>query len=83
MEEKPGAVQIAVQDDGIGIPPEHLSFLFSRFYRVDDARSRKVGGSGIGLTIAKKLVEAQGGTIWVESAGLGEGAVFKFTLLQV
>ena len=73
-------VQIAVRDTGIGIPPEHLPRVFDRFYRVDPSRSRQRGGSGIGLTIARHLVEAQGGGIWVESGGEGKGSMFSFTL---
>ena len=74
-------IQIAVGDTGIGIPPEHLSHIFDRFYRVDKSRSRQAGGgSGIGLTIARALVEAQGGHLWVESAGDGKGSTFTFTL---
>lgn len=73
-------VQIAVQDTGIGIPPEHLGHIFDRFYRVDKSRSRRAGGgSGIGLTIARALVEAQSGRIWVESRGAGQGSTFTFT----
>lgn len=72
--------QISVTDTGAGIEPEHLEKVFARFYRVDDSRSRQAGGSGIGLTVAKKLVEAMGGQIWAESAGLGQGSVFTFTL---
>jgi histidine kinase len=74
-------VQISVRDAGIGIPSEHLPHIFDRFYRVDKSRSRRVGGgSGIGLTIARALVEAHGGRIWAESAGEGLGSTFHFTL---
>jgi len=74
-------VQIIVSDSGIGIPAEHLPHLFTRFYRVDKSRSRQAGGgSGIGLTIAKYLVEAHGGRIWAESEGVGKGSRFYFTL---
>ena len=74
-------VKISVRDTGTGIPPDHLSRIFDRFYRVDKSRSRQAGGgSGIGLTIARALVEAHGGRIWVESAGEGRGSVFSFTL---
>lgn len=74
-------VQIAVRDTGIGISPEHLSHIFDRFYRVDKSRSRQSGGgSGIGLTIARSLIEAHGGRIWAESTGNEKGSVFTFTL---
>ncbi len=73
-------VQLAVQDSGIGIAAEHIPHIFERFYRVDKSRARKSGGTGIGLTIARHLVYAQGGEIWVESAGLGRGATFYVTL---
>jgi two-component system sensor histidine kinase BaeS len=72
--------QIEISDTGIGIAPEDIGHIFTRFYRVDKSRARHVGGSGIGLTIAKHLVEAHGGRIWVESPGVGEGSAFKFTL---
>ncbi len=76
----PDAVEFRVQDTGSGIPPEHLGRIFERFYRVDAARSRASGGSGIGLTIARALVEAHGGRIWAESAGLDQGSTFGFTV---
>jgi histidine kinase len=73
-------VQVEIQDDGIGIPAEHLEHIFTRFYRVDPSRSRAGGGSGIGLTIAKHLVEGHGGRIWAQSAGAGKGGRFTFSL---
>ncbi len=77
--EADGQVRIAVVDDGIGIPPEHLGHIFERFYRVDKSRSRAAGGSGIGLTIAKRLIEAHDGRIAVESEP-GHGSRFTVTL---
>jgi len=72
---------ISVKDTGIGIPPEHIDNLFTRFYRVDKSRSRNAGGgSGIGLTIARHFVEAHGGRIWVESKGEDQGSTFTFSL---
>jgi histidine kinase len=73
-------VVVAIQDTGIGIAAEHLSHLFTRFYRVDKSRSRAAGGSGIGLTIARHLVEAHGGSIRAESPGASQGSTFTFTL---
>lgn len=69
-----------VQDTGIGISSEALPHVFQRFYRVDKSRSRGSGGTGIGLTVAKHLVEAQGGQIGAASEGLGKGSRFWFTL---
>jgi histidine kinase len=73
-------IKISVSDTGIGISPEDIENIFTRFYRVDKSRSRAGGGSGIGLTISKYLVEAHGGRIWVESAGLDRGSTFTFSL---
>jgi signal transduction histidine kinase len=74
------AVAFAVRDTGVGLAPEHLAHVFERFYRVDTSRSRALGGSGVGLTIAQALVESMGGTIQAASDGLGNGATFSFTL---
>jgi signal transduction histidine kinase len=76
-----GEIQVSVQDTGIGIPAAHLPHLFTRFYRVDKSRSRQAGGgSGIGLAIARLLVEAHGGRIWAASEGEGKGSIFTFAL---
>lgn len=72
-------VEITVEDDGIGIPAVSHDRIFERFYRVDAARSRKVGGTDLGLAIAKHLVEAMGGRIELESA-LGKGSKFTVVL---
>ncbi len=73
-------VVMELRDTGIGIPAEHLPHIFERFYRVDKSRSRTGGGSGIGLTIARYLVEAHGGRIWATSPGPNQGSTFIFTL---
>ncbi|WP_291425099.1 cell wall metabolism sensor histidine kinase WalK [Deinococcus sp.] len=65
-------LQLSVRDDGPGIPAEHLAKLFDRFYRVEDSRSRDQGGAGLGLSIAKGIVDAHGGKIWIESE-IGQG----------
>ena len=77
--EKGKWVEVSVSDTGKGIPAEDLPHIFERFYRVDKSRARATGGSGLGLTIAKRLVEAHGGTMAVESR-LGKGSCFSFTL---
>jgi signal transduction histidine kinase len=74
-----GWVEISVADTGEGIPAEDLPNIFERFYRVDKSRARITGGSGLGLTIAKRLVEAHGGRITAKSK-LGKGSCFSFTL---
>lgn len=80
IEANDGFVRFVVADTGSGIPAEHLPHIFDRFYRVDRARTRALGGSGIGLSIAKALVEAQNGAIRAESAGPDQGSTFWFTL---
>jgi signal transduction histidine kinase len=74
-----GSVLISVTDTGVGIEPEHLPRLFERFYRVDAARSREDGGTGIGLAIARSVVEAHGGHIHADSRP-GHGSVFTVDL---
>jgi len=72
-------VEVSVTDTGEGIPAEELPNIFERFYRVDKSRTRATGGSGLGLTIAKRLVEAHGGRIEVQSEA-GKGSRFAFTV---
>jgi signal transduction histidine kinase len=74
-----GSVEVRVTDTGVGISPEHLPRLFERFYRADPARSRDDGGTGIGLAIARSVVEAHGGHLSAASV-LGTGSVFTFDL---
>ncbi|NTU79275.1 MAG: cell wall metabolism sensor histidine kinase WalK [Chloroflexales bacterium] len=80
----PGEAQIAIEvaDTGEGIAPEDLPHVFERFYRGEKSRSRASGGAGLGLTIARGIVEAHGGTITIASAP-GEGTRVRFTLPRV
>jgi signal transduction histidine kinase len=75
-----GGVEVAVEDTGMGLSKETLEKIFDSFYQVEDHLTRTKGGTGIGLTIAKRLVEAHKGYIWVESAGIGQGSRFIFLL---
>ena len=72
-------VEVGVRDTGTGIAAEDLPYVFERFYRADRSRSRATGGAGLGLAIARQLVEAHGGWIEVQSE-IGQGARFTFTL---
>lgn len=76
-------VEFIVSDTGEGIDQDHLPYLFHRFYRVNTARSRDGGGSGIGLTVTKALVQAHGGHITAHSDGPGHGAAFAVTLPSI
>jgi len=80
---RPGAVDVTVSDTGEGIAARHLPHVFDRFYRVDPARSRATGGSGIGLTIARALARAHGGELSAASDGVASGARFTLTLPTV
>jgi len=72
--------RVVVADDGLGIPPEALPYIFERFYRVDRSRARSSGGSGIGLTISRHLAWAMGGDLTAASDGPGQGSTFTFSL---
>jgi two-component system phosphate regulon sensor histidine kinase PhoR len=74
-----GRLEVCVQDDGPGIPPESLDRIFERFYRVDKARSRDQGGTGLGLSIVKHIIQAHGGEVWAKSE-YGKGTTIFFTL---
>lgn len=69
-----------VQDQGVGIPPDKLEKIFDEFYQIQPPNTRHYGGLGIGLPIAKGIIEAQNGKIWAESEGLGKGSTFKVEL---
>jgi len=74
-----GDILFSVSDTGAGIPKEHLEEIFSRFYQVDSPLTRKINGTGLGLSLCKGFVEAMGGKIWVESK-LNKGTTFYFTI---
>lgn len=78
---QPGEVLFEVRDSGVGIAPEDLPHIFDRFYRADRSRTRTSGGAGLGLAIARRIVEAHGGRIWATSAP-GQGAAVHFALPQ-
>jgi PAS domain S-box-containing protein len=72
-------LKFVISDTGIGIAPEKLNQVFERFMQADSSTTRRFGGSGLGLTISKRIVELMGGQIWVESE-LGRGSIFAFTV---
>ncbi len=72
-------LHVCVQDYGIGIPKAEFDKIFQRGYQVDSSMTRRFGGTGLGLSLARQIVEAHGGKIWVEST-VGEGSLFHFTI---
>jgi two-component system phosphate regulon sensor histidine kinase PhoR len=79
LDDSEDKVHISIKDNGIGIPADHLSRIFERFYRINKDRSREVGGTGLGLAIVKHIIEAHNSKISVESAS-GTGSTFSFFL---
>jgi signal transduction histidine kinase len=75
-----GFLSVTVADTGIGLRQEDLERIFDSFVQVDNSDTRKYEGTGLGLSLTRKLVEMHGGVIWAESAGLGMGSVFRFIL---
>lgn len=75
-------LKISIKDDGEGIQPQHISRIFERFYRVDQSRSRDQGGSGLGLSIVKHIIEAHDQEVFAESE-YGKGSTFSFTLKKL
>lgn len=76
-------VEVAIADEGLGIPPEALPNLFQKFYRIDNSDRRAIKGTGLGLAICRRIVEEHGGEIWAESPGLGHGSTIRFTLPMI
>ncbi|MHB8771001.1 MAG: ATP-binding protein [Syntrophales bacterium] len=76
----PACTEIRVADSGIGLRREDLERIFNPFEQVEDTRSRRFPGVGLGLSLSKRLVELHGGKIWAESAGLDRGSTFAFTI---
>jgi signal transduction histidine kinase len=81
--ERSGFGVIRIADSGPGIPPEHRSKVFDRFYRLDAARARDTGGAGLGLSIAKWAIQVQGGEIQVEDAAQGATFAIRFPLVEM
>ncbi len=79
LEEKENMVVVSIKDNGKGIPPDANDKIFKKFYQADTTSTREKGGSGLGLSICKGIVEAHGGTIWMQSA-LSQGTTFSFTI---
>jgi signal transduction histidine kinase len=83
MKSSKKAVLVEIRDNGIGIPPDKLERIFEQFYQVEDHMTRRYGGLGLGLAIARVVVNLHGGRIWAESEGPGKGTTFKVALPRV
>ena len=77
--ERPEAIQFAVKDTGIGIPQETMKYIFEEFRQGDGSTKRKYGGTGLGLTISRKIIHLMGGHIWLDSEE-GKGSTFYLNL---
>ena len=75
-----GLIDISVQDSGIGIKGEDLQRIFNPFEQVESSTTRRFAGTGLGLSLTRRLVELHGGKIWVESEGEGKGSRFTFLI---
>ncbi|MDY6974106.1 MAG: ATP-binding protein, partial [Thermodesulfobacteriota bacterium] len=73
-------IRISVSDTGIGLDQEHLDFIFKPFEQVESSASRRYQGTGLGLSLTRKMVELHGGIIWAESEGEGKGTAFRFVI---
>lgn len=80
IDDRDDEVMVSIADTGRGISEENLEKIFEVFYQVDDHMTRRYGGLGLGLSIARELVNLHGGRIWAESEGLGEGSTFRVVL---
>lgn len=80
VEQCPERIHLHVRDTGAGIAPEHIEYIFDRFYRTDRARSRDTGGTGLGLAIVRAIAEAHGGRVTAASQGIGQGSIFTIEL---
>ena len=78
-EEKPSEVTVWVRDTDVGMTEGQIKHVFEEFYKADVSR-HDLSSSGLGLSIAKRIIEKHGGRIWAESPGLGRGSLFYFTL---
>jgi signal transduction histidine kinase len=80
VEERPKEVWVRVTDNGMGLPANELERIFDQFHQVEDHLTRRTGGMGLGLTIARAVMEAQGGRVWAESPGPDQGSTFTIAI---